>query len=289
MYLQLCISKLKAAFVLRIGDQAGLKIFIVLRSSLQETMGENFGRVSAENLLNNFMETLADSVPKSSSSSIFESSEKPSVSVSLNRLFGREKPVHNLLGGGQSADVLLWRNKRISGSVLAGATVIWLLFEWLNYHFLTLLCLALVLSMTALFLWSNAAIFINRSPPKMRPIALPKDIFVDAAIALRDQINQFLGFLQEVAVGRDLKTFLAVSAGLWFLAIIGSWCNFLTILYLGFVAAHTLPVLYERYEDQVDSFIYNVLDEMKRHYGRFDSKVLSRIPKGPAKKGHKSH
>ena len=64
-------------------------------------MGENFGRVSAENLLNNFMETLADSVPKSSSSSIFESSEKPSVSIPLNRLFRREKSVHALLGGGQ--------------------------------------------------------------------------------------------------------------------------------------------------------------------------------------------
>ena len=48
------------------------------------------------------------------------------------------------------------------------------------------------------------------SPPKMRPIALPKDIFVDTAIVLRDTINQFFGFLQEVAVGRDLKTFLAV-------------------------------------------------------------------------------
>lgn len=251
-------------------------------------MAENYGRVSAENLLNNVMETLADSIPKSSPSTFFESNEKPSVSVTFNRLFGRQRPVHRILGGGQSADVLLWRNKRISGSVLAGATVIWLLFEWLNYHFLTLVCLALVLSMSALFLWSNAAVFINRSPPRMRPIALPKDIFVDAAIASSDQINRFLGFLQEVAVARDLKTFLAVSAGLWFLAIIGSWCNFLTVLYLGFVAAHTLPVLYERYDDQVDSFISNVLDELKRHYGRFDSQVLRKIPKGPAKKGRKS-
>ena len=44
----------------------------------------------------------------------------------------------------------------------------------------------------------------------MRPIEMPKDIFVDTAIALRDTINQFFGFLQEVAVGRDLMTFLAV-------------------------------------------------------------------------------
>jgi len=59
--------------------------------------------------------------------------------------------------------------------------------------------------------------------------------------------------------------------------------SFLILSYLD-----TLPVLYERYDDQVDSFIYNVFDEIKRHYGRFDFKVLSIIPKGPTKMGHKS-
>ncbi|KAH9315497.1 hypothetical protein KI387_024124, partial [Taxus chinensis] len=251
-------------------------------------MPEHSGRVTAENLLNNFIETFADSVPKQSSATFLESSEKSSISESFNRLFGREKPVHHLLGGGKSADVLLWRNKRISGSVLAGATAIWLLFEWLNYHLLTLICIALVLSMSILFLWSNAATFLNRSPPKMPRIAVPEDIFIIAAIALRNEVNRFLTFLQDVATGRDLKTFIGVTAGLFIVAIIGSCCNFLTILYIGFVAAHTLPVLYEKYEDQVDSCVYDVLDKMKRHYGRFDSEVLNRIPKGPLK-GKKSH
>lgn len=56
-----------------------------------------------------------------------------------------------------AADVMLWRNKKISGSVLGSATVLWLLFEWLNYHFLTLICFALVLVMLAQFLWTNAS------------------------------------------------------------------------------------------------------------------------------------
>jgi hypothetical protein len=57
---------------------------------------------------------------------------------------------------------------------------------------------------------------------------------------------------------------------------------------VGFVVAYTLPLLYERYDNQLDSFFNNILDEMKQHYGRFDSKVLRRITKGPMKKGHKS-
>ncbi|KAJ6938849.1 reticulon B8 [Populus alba x Populus x berolinensis] len=74
--------------------------------------------------------------------------------------------------------------------------------------------------------------------------------------------------------------FLQAIASLWVAAIIGSWCNFLTVMYIGFVAAHTLPVLYERYEDQVDDFLYNAFDQLRNNYQKLDAGVLSRIPKG---------
>jgi hypothetical protein len=61
-----------------------------------------------------------------------------------------------------AADLFLWRNKRISGGVLAGATATWLLFEVMGYHLLTLLCHCLILTLAILFLWSNAATFINK-------------------------------------------------------------------------------------------------------------------------------
>ncbi|KAJ6953016.1 reticulon B8 [Populus alba x Populus x berolinensis] len=58
--------------------------------------------------------------------------------------------------------------------------------------------------------------------------------------------------------------FVQAIASLWVAAIIGSWCNFLTVMYIGFVAAHTLPVLYERYEDQVDDFLYKAFDQLRK-------------------------
>lgn len=57
----------------------------------------------------------------------------------------------------------------------------------------------------------------------------------------------------------------------------------LFVLYKGFVAAHTLPVLYERYEDQVDDFVYKVLEQLQIHYRKLDAGVLSKIPKGKLK------
>jgi len=237
--------------------------------------------ITGENVLDNVVETLSDTFSEKKKSVSFFEEEKPnSVSSQFNRLFGRQKPVHHLLGGGKSADVLLWRNKKISASVLGGATVVWVLFEWLNYNFLTLLCFAVVIVMVAQFVWSNASGLLNRSPSDVPRLVLPNQLFVNIAVSIGAQINHALGYLQDVACGGNIKQFLMVVACLWAAAIIGTWCNFLTVLYIGFVAAHTLPVLYERYEDQVDGFVYDLYGQFQHHYKKLDKGLLSKIPKG---------
>ncbi|RRT82031.1 hypothetical protein B296_00013574, partial [Ensete ventricosum] len=60
------------------------------------------------------------------------------------------------------ADILLWRNKYLSAGVLAGATVIWFLFEVAEYHFLTLLCHISITTMLVVFIWSNVAALMDR-------------------------------------------------------------------------------------------------------------------------------
>ncbi|KAM7492150.1 hypothetical protein LguiA_035071 [Lonicera macranthoides] len=235
--------------------------------------------IKAENLFNNIMETLGDSTPKKKSVSFFEQEKLDSVASQFDRLFGRQNPVHHILGGGKSADVLLWRNKKISASVLTGATAIWVLFEWLNYHLLSLLFFAVVIGMIVQFLWSNASGVLNRSSSSKVPrLVLPDELFVNVAMAIGAEVNHALRFLQDVSCGGNLKQFLGVVASLWAAAVIGSWCNFLTVLYIGFVAAHTLPVLYERYDDQVDGFVYSIFGQVRHHYQRLDAGVLSRIP-----------
>ncbi|XP_031257140.1 reticulon-like protein B8 [Pistacia vera] len=241
-----------------------------------------------DNILENFVETIAENVPKQKSvSSFFEEQTSSSVNSHFNRLFGRQKPVHHLLGGGKPADVLLWRNKKISASFLMGATAIWVIFEWLNYHFLTLLFVAMVLGMLVQFLWLNFAGLFNRSPSKVPRLVLPSELFVNIGVSVGNLVNQALGFLQDVSCGGNLKQLLGVVASLWVAAVIGSWCNFLTVLYVGFVAAHTLPVLYEKYEDQVDSFVNNLFGQFQNQYQNLDAGWLSKIPKGKFK-GKKS-
>nr|KJB71176.1 hypothetical protein B456_011G126300 [Gossypium raimondii] len=187
----------------------------------------------SEDLFNNLVETIADSVSKQKSVSFFEEEKSNSVVSGFNRLFGRQRPVHHILGGGKSADVLLWRNKKISASFLASATLIWFLFEWLNYHFLTLLSFALVLGMVAQFVWSNASGLLNRSSSQVPRLVLPDELFVSIGRSVGAEVNRGLQYLQDVSCQGNLKQFLVVAVSLWVAAVIGSWCNFLTVLYIG--------------------------------------------------------
>lgn len=103
-------------------------------------------------------------------------------------------------------------------------------------------------------------------------------------------------------------------AGLWVVSIVGSWFNFVTLVYLCkilnfstnihycrdfliisltrfyrvyfgsvFVLLHTVPVFYEKYEDQVDAYAEKAVKELKRQYAIVDEKYLSKIPRGPFK------
>lgn len=230
--------------------------------------------------MENIRETLSDNLPKQKNKSFFEDEKSNSMSSQFNRLFGRQKPVHNILGGGKSADVLLWRDKKISASSLTGATIVWVLFEWLNYNFLTLLSLAIVIGMVVQFVWKTASGILNRSPSEVPRLVLPEHVFINAGKLVGGEVNRGLNYLQDVACGGNMKQFLVAVLSLWAVAIIGSWFNLMSVIYIGYVAAHTLPVLYERYENEVDGFVNNVVEQFQHNYRKLDKRVLSRIPTG---------
>ncbi|CAD6271509.1 unnamed protein product [Miscanthus lutarioriparius] len=249
-------------------------------------MAEQHREESGASVLDKISDKLHGHGGGSSSSSDSDderSSATAAVKAKIYRLFGREKSVHSILGGGKPADLFLWRNKRISGGVLAGATAIWLLFEVMDYHLLTLLCHCLILTLAILFLWSNATTFINKSPPNIPEVKIPEDLAVNVARSLRYEINRGLASLREIGQGHDLKKFLIVIAGLWILSVLGSCCNFLTLSYIVFMVLYTVPVLYEKHEDKVDAFGEKAMVELKKYYAIFDEKCLSKIPKGPLK------
>ncbi|XP_051145698.1 reticulon-like protein B14 [Andrographis paniculata] len=195
------------------------------------------------------------------------------------RLFGREKPLHHLLGGGKVADVLLWRNKNLSAAILVGFTAIWFLFEVAEYNFVTLMCHISMIAMLVLFVWSTGAGLIDWNPPDPRAITVPESTFR----WLFAKINRLVVKFYDVSSGKDLRTFFLAITFLWILSGIGNYTSSLNLLYTGFLCMITLPVLYERYEAEVDYLASKGNRDVKKLYRKFDSKFLNKIPRGPVK------
>ncbi|KAK4763851.1 hypothetical protein SAY87_013289 [Trapa incisa] len=216
---------------------------------------------------------------------IYSSSDSDnSLHKGSTRLFGRQRPLHETLGGGKVADVLLWKDKAVSGWMLIGATLIWFLFEVAEYHFITLMCHVILVLMFIIFIWSNIAPLVQRDPPRAHEFLLSESSCKYAF----SKVNSILVKLYDLSCGRDWKLFFAVIGFLWVLSIVGNYVNSHNLLYFVFICLETLPALYERYEREVDYMAERGSQDVKKLYNKFDSRVLAKIPRGPVKeKRHK--
>jgi hypothetical protein len=166
---------------------------------------------------------------------------------------------------------------------LVGATIGYILFEWSGYTLLSLLSNVLLFLVVILFLWSNAAALLNRNPPPLPELSLSEETVLSVASTLRVELNKILAVAHDVALGKDFKLFIKVVVGLWIVSLVGGWFSFLTLLYIGVVLSHTFPILYEKYEDEIDKYAKVAGDHAHTQYKKFDSTVLSKIPRAPPK------
>ncbi|XP_003569595.2 reticulon-like protein B9 isoform X1 [Brachypodium distachyon] len=197
------------------------------------------------------------------------------------RPLGRHKSIHRLLGGGEAADILLWKNRNLSAGVLAGATLIWFLFDVVEYNIIPLLSQIAIFVMLVIFIWSNAAPIFDRAPPRIPEVVISEHAFRELVLTSHHKLSYAVSLLYDIACGKDLKKLLLVIASLLALSVIGDSCSLTSLLYLGFLCAHTLPALYQRYETEVDHLLARGGEYIKKFYEKIDSNVVSKIPRGP--------
>ncbi|MCO5614777.1 hypothetical protein L7F22_069061 [Adiantum nelumboides] len=227
---------------------------------------------SAEDVKNAIDEKFQD-LPASTYS---EAGEESSAAVK-NRLFNRQRSLHQILGGGKAADTFLWRDKFMSAGILAGATVLYLILEHSGYTLLTILSNLLLVALGVLFVWSNAAVFLNRSPPPLPNLYVSEDVANSLALAVGVEINKVLAIIKDIALGKDFKLFLKVMAILWGLSVVGGWFHFLTLIYLAVLVSHTIPAVYETYEDQIELYAKKGYEQAQHQYKKVDETVLTKI------------
>ncbi|KAK7274249.1 hypothetical protein RIF29_15331 [Crotalaria pallida] len=213
--------------------------------------------------------------------SIIEFEAMPTRSIppaSQPSLFGRQR-LHAVLGSGKIAEILLWRDKKLSATILAGFTIIWFLFEVVEYNFVTLLCHILIAIMLILFVWYNAAGLFTWNCPSVYDLEIPESTFRFFCKKFNWSLRKFY----DISTGKDMTLFFVTITGLWILSAIGTYFDTLNLLYIWFLFFITLPVMYERYEYEVDYLASKGNQDMRRLFKKLDSNVLNKIPRGPVK------
>lgn len=176
------------------------------------------------------------------------------------------------------ADVLLW--KKWSGGVvlLSSATILWILFERAGYNLLSFVSNVLLLLVVILFFWAKSASLLNRPLPPLPDLEISEESVLVAADEMRVWVNHTMSIARDIAVGGNLKLFVKVALSLWVISYIGSFFNFLTLVYIGVLFSLSVPFFYDKYQAQVDEKLIVAHKIIQTQYRIIDENILRKIP-----------
>ncbi|KAG6433800.1 hypothetical protein SASPL_105417 [Salvia splendens] len=194
---------------------------------------------------------------------------------SSDRLFNRQRTVHQILGGGLD----VWRSRNRTVGVLMVALATWVVFEISCYTLLTLLSSVFLLLFTILFLWAKSAAILNRPAPPLPHLRLSEETAYEAAAFVRDQINTVLSVSEDIAYGRDSRMFVKVGVMLLLMSVVGSLTDLVTLSYICLVVLLTVPPFYERYEDLIDMYALVWFGKLHHFYVSFDEGCINNFHK----------
>ncbi|CAI0445393.1 unnamed protein product [Linum tenue] len=190
----------------------------------------------------------------------------------------RRISVHQLLGGGSVADVLLWRRWGASLTLLVVSSTSWYLFERAGYNLLTFVANVLFLLVLILFLWAKSASLLNRPLPPIPDLEITEETVDKVSRVVQVYVNHILAVGCEIAIGRNLKVFLQVAFVSWIVSYVGSFCSFLTFAYVGILLSLSIPVLYDKYQHQIDEKLVVAQRIFEAQLRKIDDTLLKKLP-----------
>ncbi|EOX91312.1 Reticulan like protein B13, putative [Theobroma cacao] len=172
-------------------------------------------------------------------------------------------------------DIILWRRKKLSATVLLVSTATWVLLEVYQLNFITVASWLAMFIVASLFLWGNVLRLLGKEPPNLSDLELSKETALEIENTCRTFIEEVIGWMFHVTVEGDWLVFARTVVGLLLLSYVGS--DLLTLLYIGIKTAMTVPLIYVKYGDQIKRCGERVKDQFRRLYEMFDEKVIRKM------------
>ncbi|KAK2896840.1 hypothetical protein Q8A67_011328 [Cirrhinus molitorella] len=208
---------------------------------------------------------------KSKSSVVSSTTEKEADLSLLLQSFNRQKVV----------DLLHWRDLKQSGLVFG--SVLLLLFSLTQFSVVSVIAyLALaVLSATISFRVYKSVLQAVQKTDEGHPfkayleveIALSADQISKYVDKTQLYINSTMKELRRLFLVQDLVDSIKFAVLMWLLTYVGALFNGLTLLILAVVSMFTVPLVYEKYQTQIDQYLGLVRTQVNSIMGKIREKV----------------
>ncbi|KAF8405131.1 hypothetical protein HHK36_010029 [Tetracentron sinense] len=174
-------------------------------------------------------------------------------------------------------DIFLWRNRKLSLSVLLATTATWVLLEVYQFNFITVFSWVAMSIVAFMFLWGNMHRLLGKEAPSMSGLEISEQTAREIAYTIKGWIEEGERWMFRVSVEREWYVFAGVVVGMWILSLVGSMFDLLTLLYIGIVLGMTVPVIYEKYEEKLKGYVERMREQGRRWYAMADAKILRKM------------
>eukprot|EP00271_Cylindrocystis_brebissonii_P019373 TRINITY_DN5864_c0_g1_i1.p1 TRINITY_DN5864_c0_g1~~TRINITY_DN5864_c0_g1_i1.p1 ORF type:complete len:580 (+),score=82.47 TRINITY_DN5864_c0_g1_i1:77-1816(+) len=186
----------------------------------------------------------------------------------------KSQRVHLLLGGGQAADLLLWRNIRVTTAAFVSLATLHYLFLASNISWISLLANCVMVAAIVLFSYSHLQPLLLRAGLALPDVPdkweIPEDTYVRGAHHARrvwqeEVVLRVTATWQRITVARDVKFSLMVLGVLYVAAKILGLFDTDTLMGFALVSAFAVPIIYETYEESIHSGIATARDAVAKN------------------------
>jgi len=193
--------------------------------------------------------------------------------LSRARMVNRKKvpsKVHAALGGGKVADAVLWRDLRLSASMLGVVLALYWLFFVSGRTFVSVAADALIYAYIGLALYIFLSNFA-RSRFGMSLPEIPKEIPEHHVKSIAPKVayhwnNNVYPHMHRMFVEKDVALFVQVSIALFFLRYVG-YFHTSTLVFLGILFVFVGLPFYDRHQHHVDALAKQGLEHAKQLHG----------------------
>ncbi|XP_069064137.1 reticulon-3-like [Pleurodeles waltl] len=192
-----------------------------------------------------------------------------------------------LLTRGSARDLVFWRDVKKSGVVFGTSLVLLLSLAAFSIISVVAYLILALLSVTISFRVYRSVIQAVQKSEEGHPFKpwLDLDISVSSE-AFHNYMNTSLVYVNKALkkiirlfLVEDLVDSLKMAVLMWLMTYVGAVFNGITLLILGLLLAFTVPVIYEKYQTQIDHYVSIIRDQSKA----IIAKVHAKLP-GLAKK-----